>query len=117
MLFAKMWFLFVAFVALAAAAAKCNRIDAAIYQQKGHLFPSAFRALGGMTVSKQAYEAGVSHIMGLSASCAQCYGTAYICGYNHCFWSCSSAGHSCDTCLINQGCIETCNKCTGFVYS
>jgi hypothetical protein len=110
-----MWLLIVlALVVAQSVASKCNRIDAAIYKQKGHLFPSAFRALGGMTVSKQSYEAGVTRVMGLSASCAQCYGNAYLCGYNHCFWSCSSAGRSCDVCLLKEGCLEACNQCTGF---
>ena len=92
----------------------CNARDARIYKNKGYLFPSAFRALGGMTVSHSEYAAGVSQAMGLSASCAECYADAYICGYNHCFWSCSTAGTSCDSCLVKEGCIETCNKCTGF---
>lgn len=105
-----------AFFALACAnaKAKCNLGDKLIYKRMGHEFAHRFRAFGGLTVSKSTYEAAVRRATDMSAPCSECYGDAYICGYNHCFWSCSSEGESCDRCLKKEGCIDACKKCTGF---
>lgn len=92
----------------------CNKKDALIYKHLGSEFSHMFRAFGGVTVSKTSYEAAVRQATGLSPSCSECYGNAYICGYNKCFWSCSSEGKSCDDCLKSEGCIEACNECTKF---
>jgi hypothetical protein len=94
---------------------KCSIQDKHIYRRMGREFSHRFRAFGGVTVSKSSYEEAVRHATGLSVPCSQCYGDAYICGYNNCFWSCSTEGASCDACLKKEGCIEACNKCTGFV--
>jgi hypothetical protein len=94
---------------------KCTSEDALIHKKIGHEFSHRFRAFGGMTVSKSSYEASVRQDTGLSTPCSQCYGDAYICGYDNCFWSCSTEGASCDDCLKKEGCIKNCNECTGFV--
>lgn len=94
--------------------AQCNKKDKQIFKRIGHEFSHRFRAFGGVTVSKTSYENAVHKATGLSTPCSQCYGDAYICGYNNCFWSCSTEGSSCDNCLQNEGCISSCNKCTGF---
>lgn len=93
----------------------CNKRDALIYKHLGSEFSHTFRAFGGVTVSKTSYEAAVRQATGLSPSCSECYGDAYICGYNKCFWSCSSEGKSCDDCLKSEGCIAACNECTKFL--
>lgn len=99
---------------VANASGVCNAADHDIFKSKGHLFPSVFRAFGGLTVSKRAYEAAVVDAMGLSPACAECYGTAYTCGFDRCFWSCRSAGRTCDACLVSQHCIADVKRCTGF---
>jgi hypothetical protein len=93
---------------------KCNHSDKLIYKRIGKEFSHRFRAFGGVTVSKSSYEAAVQKATHLSSPCSVCYGDAYICGYNKCFWSCSREGVSCDECLVKEGCISECNKCTGF---
>lgn len=93
---------------------KCNKEDFRIYSRTGSTFPHRFRAFGGMTVSKASYESSVRSATGLSIPCSECYGDAYICGYENCFWSCASEGTSCNQCLINEKCIEKVNTCTGF---
>jgi hypothetical protein len=102
------------FLAEVSFGAKCNTKDHQIYKHIGGTFAHRFRAFGGMTVSKSSYEASVRQDTGLSVACSECYGDAYICGYDNCFWSCSSEGESCDRCLKNEGCIKKVNVCTGF---
>jgi hypothetical protein len=95
-------------------ATRCNKKDAQIFRRIGHEFSHRFRAFGGVTVSKSSYEQAVRKATNLSVPCSQCYGDAYICGYNKCFWSCSTEGESCNACLEKEGCIRDVNKCTGF---
>lgn len=93
---------------------KCNVQDRLVYKQIGETFPSKFRSFGGWSVSKSSFESSVREYAGLSKPCSECFGDAYICGYNNCFWSCSSAGETCNRCLIEEKCTENVNKCTGF---
>lgn len=109
-------------VSLSAAAApqlqrkeKCNHHDVQIFRRDGAHFEAKFRALGGMTVSQSEYVDAVAHASGLTRPCAECYGEAYMCGWNNCKWECSTAGPSCDKCLQEADCIEECDKCTGFL--
>ena len=92
----------------------CNSNDHAIYSLRGSKFPELFRPLGGPFTSKAKFEMGVMELTGLSHACAQCYGDSYICGYSHCKWDCSSAGNSCDACLLDNECTQKCAQCTGF---
>lgn len=87
--------------------------DSAIYASQGSTFASKFRAFGGITVSKAAFEAEVVRTTGLSATCAACFGTSYICGYDNCFVSCIAEGASCDACLVRSQCVAECKKCIG----
>lgn len=92
---------------------KCNYKDKIIYKRIGHEFAHKFRAFGGLRVYKPEYEEAVRKATKLSVPCSECYGDAYICGYDKCFWSCSTEGQSCNECLEKEGCISECNKCTG----
>lgn len=92
----------------------CNSTDAIIYTKKGTTFPAVFRSFGGFSVSKAAYERAIVEHMHLSPSCAACYGTAYICGWDSCKRKCVFAGERCDKCLHEAKCIENAQKCTGF---
>lgn len=100
---------------VATALALCNQHDVEIYNQKGTTFQTVFRTFGGMFVSQESYERTIVDQMGLSASCARCYGDAYTCGYSNCKMSCAWAGSSCDTCLADHQCSQVCNQCTGFI--
>lgn len=92
----------------------CTAADRRIWVAKGAQWPHQFRDLGGLFVSKSSYEESVRQLTGLSEPCSQCYGEAYICGYDNCKWSCSSEGPSCVDCLTNAHCISRCDACTGF---
>lgn len=94
--------------------ALCNSNDLKIYQTNGHLFPALFRSFAGVTVSKEAFELQVVRETGLSAQCAQCYGSAYICGWQKCKWACLQTGRTCNTCLREESCTTNCDECTGF---
>lgn len=63
---------------------QCDKHDAHTYRQQGHTFDHHFRALGGLFVSRSAFEAGVRRISGLSEACSECYGKMYSCGWDHC---------------------------------
>jgi hypothetical protein len=89
--------------------------DALIHKKIGHTFAHRFRAFGGTFVSQSSFEDTVRKETSLSIPCSQCYGDAYICGYNKCYWSCAMEGETCDSCLTKEGCTQACNKCTGFV--
>lgn len=93
---------------------KCSKADRAIWTRNGHLWPHQFRQYGGMFTSKSSYEEQVAAATGLTRTCTSCYGEAYICGYSNCKWSCATEGSSCDSCLVQEGCIGNCNQCTGF---
>lgn len=99
----------------AAENARCNPADTLVYADKGSTFKSAFRSLGGFTVSKSAYIRAVSNLVGLSAQCASCYGDAYICGWHSCLTDCMRESPKCDTCLAEHRCSQDCDACTGFV--
>lgn len=105
-----MWFLFAATFATAIAVA-CNKNDANIIRLQQSTFPARFRSFGGLFVDKEAFEQSVIRATGLSATCAACYGDSYICGYDHCKFSCAMAGETCTKCLIDQKCIEKCEAC------
>jgi hypothetical protein len=92
----------------------CNDGDQLIYSRMGHLFPIKFRAFGGAFVSQKGYESSIVEHIGLSESCAECYGVAYMCGWNQCWWPCRYPGIPCNDCLHAHECIQTCDKCTGF---
>lgn len=95
---------------------RCNANDKKIFKKDGATFTShRFRAFGGMFVTKSAFEKKISQETGLSAQCASCYGDSYICGYDNCKFRCAMEGDSCTTCLNAAHCIETCNRCTGFI--
>ena len=102
------------FVAAALGSVRCNDADRAIYARDGDTFPARFRSFAGVTVSKSSYESQIVRATALSASCASCYGEAYICGWDNCRWSCVTAGASCNACLGSSGCVSACNACTGF---
>ena len=115
--------MFYMFIVVAAAVVKprvyhtggvCSPSDALIYAHLGTTFPAVFRALGGWYVSRTAYERRIVARVGLSEGCAQCYGAAYVCGWSNCKMACVSASERCDACLAAAGCIEACEKCTGF---
>ena len=93
---------------------KCSKADRAIWVRNGHLWPHQFRQYGGLWTSQSSYEEQVVAATGLTRTCATCYGEAYICGYSNCKWSCATEGPSCDSCLVQEGCIGNCNQCTGF---
>jgi hypothetical protein len=93
----------------------CSAADRQIFLLHGSTFESRFRELGGITVTRPDYEASIISETGLSRTCASCYGTAYICGWQHCFWACRSASSECTSCLGVAKCIEHCNECTGFL--
>lgn len=101
----------------AAAATRCTLADRAVFAEEGATFPVRFRALGGLTVSRARYVSEIVDETGLSAGCAECYGDAYMCGWNHCKWPCRSASEACDACLTRNRCIEQCERCTGFFIS
>jgi hypothetical protein len=92
----------------------CNATDRIIYTKRGHTFAQVFRSFGGFSVSKSAYQKAIVDFMHLSPTCAECYSTAYICGWDHCVVKCAMAGPRCDKCLEKAGCIDACNKCTKF---
>lgn len=92
----------------------CNATDRIIYAKRGHTFAKVFRSFGGFSVSKSAYQKAIVDFMHLSPTCAECYGQAYICGWDNCKMKCAMAGSRCDKCLGKAGCIDACNKCTKF---
>lgn len=96
------------------AAGVCTTQDRAIWEREGHTWPHRFRDFGGALVSTPSYERSVRAATGLTEACAACYGEAYNCGYDHCKWSCYWESDACNTCLHDEGCIERCNRCTGF---
>ncbi len=96
------------------AAKRCNDKDAAIYRDRGHEFPSLFRSFGGYFVKQPAFEHAIVNAVHLTRSCASCYGNAYTCGKDKCFWTCSSAGKSCDECLKKEHCTSSLHTCTGW---
>jgi len=100
---------------LAALSTHCTESDRRIYTLRGHEFPALFRSYAGLTVSRTSYEERIASEIGLSPSCAQCYGEAYICGWNSCKWKCVSDGDVCNVCLGEYHCIENCNQCTGLI--
>lgn len=106
--------LLVLFALANAATSACNDNDSAIFARQGQDFPLKFRNFGGLSVTKSAYEKRIQSEVGLSATCAACYGDAYICGWNHCKWPCVSAGAICNTCLTENSCIQKCDACTKF---
>lgn len=89
----------------------CNAADKRIIKIQGSTFGHRFREFGGLFVSRSAYEARVVKETGLSATCARCYGKAYMCGFKNCKWRCAREGEMCTKCLERVGCIKTCNKC------
>jgi len=91
-----MLFLFLVSVAVAGV---CNTHDKSIYSLKGSTFPTLFRSFGSIFVSKSSYEDSIVTQVGLSRSCAVCYGDAYICGYDNCKMMCAVASRHCDACL------------------
>lgn len=95
--------------------ALCNQKDRQIFDQKGNTFSAVFRSYGGMFVTQAEYEQTIVSRMGLSDSCARCYGQAYTCGYDHCKMACAWAGTACDRCLETNRCTQECNQCTGFI--
>ena len=101
------------FLFLPLVASLCNSDDRAIYAHRGAEFPALFRSFGGISVTKSAFVARIQRETGLSAQCAQCYGDAYICGWNNCKWNCVTAGSDCDSCLKGHACKSTCDTCTG----
>jgi hypothetical protein len=117
----KMWVLLLGWLLLETSAAtsgdifRCDANDMKIFEKDGATFTSRFRSFGGMFVSKSDFEKKVSQATGLSAQCASCYGDSYICGYDNCKWKCAMEGDSCTSCLHAAHCIETCNRCTGFI--
>ena len=92
----------------------CSRHDAHIYKKMGASFPTKFRKYGGLMVSREKYIQKIVKHIGLSETCAACYGDAYICGWDNCFWDCKTDNPSCDACLKEKECIQNCNKCTKF---
>ncbi len=100
-----------------ASAAVCTPSDTDIYVHRGHEFAATFRTYGGYWVTNAQFRDAVVAGFGLSESCASCYATAFRCGYDKCFYSCLSAGATCDKCLASQGCTAQCNECTGFISS
>lgn len=100
------------FIALAAAA--CTERDRLIYRAKGTTFQHMFRSFGGLWTSRARYEDKVRIATGLSRACSSCYGEAYVCGFEQCKWDCMEEGDECNKCLAKEGCIDACNKCTGF---
>lgn len=101
-------------VAAAATTNNCNAQDKRIYREKGSEFPTLFRSYGGLTVTRAAYERRIVEEVHLSASCASCYGAAYLCGWNNCKWACASEGMLCDGCLVDHSCIQACDACTAY---
>jgi hypothetical protein len=95
-------------------AVRCTTADKAIFDRVGASWPRLFRSFAGLTVDKSTYERSIIDVTGLSHPCASCYGDAYLCGYEHCKWSCITEGPSCDACLREENCLQTCASCTGF---
>lgn len=95
-------------------ATRCTAADKAIFDRVGASWPSLFRSFAGVTVGKSDYEHSIISVTGITAPCASCYGDAYLCGYEHCKWSCLTEGPSCDACLREENCLQTCASCTGF---
>lgn len=91
----------------------CNQKDQSIYDALGQTFPHKFRKLGGFFVSKEQYEAAIVENYKLSPACAGCYGTAYVCGWNHCKVDCALEGVKCKECLEAERCISDWNTCSG----
>ncbi len=99
---------------LAIAGASCTVGDRDKFRKHGRTWPATFRSLGGLRVTTEAYKTAVMRVAQLTSECATCYADVYDCGYNNCWWSCSTAGPKCDSCLLSEGCIASLNKCTGF---
>ena len=102
------------FVLIVAAYAICNDNDRQIYKARGSTFKTQFRSYGGLWVGQEEFEEKVVRNYGLSATCARCYGNAYICGKDNCKWDCKWDSEACDTCTSTHHCDSTCNECTGF---
>jgi hypothetical protein len=101
---------------VAAVASSCNKRDFAIYERIGPTFEERFRSFGGLWVSRDAYVDKIVNQVGLSRTCASCYGDAYICGWDNCKSACFRAGSSCTACLEAAKCIAECKKCTNFFH-
>ena len=97
--------------ATAAAVTRCNANDKLIHRRIGHTFEKRFRSYGGLTVSETQYVSKIVKRTGLSKPCAQCYGAAYICGWNNCKTACITASSYCTECLTKAKCISRCKKC------
>ena len=97
--------------ATAAAVTRCNANDKLIHRRIGHTFEKRFRNYGGLTVSEAQYVNKIVKRTGLSKPCAQCYGAAYICGWNNCKTACITASSYCTECLTKAKCISRCKKC------
>lgn len=104
----------VLFFGISAAKTNCNANDHVIFSQIGHTFATAFRNFGGLRVNETTYVKAVMEMTGLTLSCAQCYGRAYICGYDNCSYRCMTDNRFCTWCLESNNCISDCNKCTKF---
>lgn len=92
----------------------CTAEDHAIFRRIGHTFEHVFRPFGGVTVSKRGFEMEVTRAVGLSESCASCYGDSYICGWDNCKRACIFESTMCTACLVENQCVERCRVCTGF---
>ncbi len=94
---------------------QCNAQDHRIYAARHAEFKSLFRSFGGLWTTRASYIEQIVDKVGLSESCASCYGDAYICGFYACPRQCITEGLKCDRCLERNACIEKCERCTGFV--
>jgi hypothetical protein len=92
----------------------CTKADRAIYEKRGHEFPTLMRSFGGYWVNEHEFAAAVVTHVGLSGPCAACYGASYLCGYKKCFFSCAVQSGACDRCLDEYECVSACKRCTGF---
>jgi len=95
---------------------KCNLEDLKVYLDHGKDFPQRFRMHAGMFVTRSQYVEALHENEELSIPCAECYGTAYICGWGSCKMDCMSQDKICNKCLLDHKCSQACNKCTGFPY-
>lgn len=92
----------------------CNDNDRKIHASVGKTFKTLFRSFAGLWVSKSSYEVKIQKAIGLSPTCSQCYGKAYMCAWASCKRSCYYESEECDQCLLDNKCTTDCDTCTGF---